>query len=169
MGRQVIRQYDEEIYDLMVEVINEIPVAVILDHKILVMHAGINSPDLTIEEMKAIPKGVDSTEHELLDELLWADPKDEDGSSMNVDRGPEFGPDISKAFLERNNLDRIVRGHTSVHDGFADQHDGRVITIWSAPTEGRGSYANIDSSLVLHVEHFDAFPIFSEIEDWSVL
>ena len=136
MGRQVIRQYDEEIYDLMVEVINEIPVAVILDHKILVMLAGINSPDLTIEEMKAIPKGVDSTEHELLDELLWADPKDEDGSSMNVDRGPEFGPDISKAFLERNDVDRIVRGHTTVEDGFADQHDGRVITIWSAPDEG---------------------------------
>ena len=32
--------YDEEIYDLIIEVINNIPVALVIDSKILVMHAG---------------------------------------------------------------------------------------------------------------------------------
>ena len=165
----VLAQYDEEIYDLLVEVINEIPVAVIIDHELLIMHAGIHSPDITIDDIKAIPKGIDSTMNELLDQLLWAEPKSEGGTTVREGRGVAFGPDVSKAFLDRNNLKRMIRGHTAVEDGYANDHDGRVVTIWSSPDDGRGSYAHLDSDLEVYVTHFDAYPKLMEIEDWSIL
>ena len=36
---------DEEIYDLATKIVNELPVAVILDSIVLVMHAGIHRAD----------------------------------------------------------------------------------------------------------------------------
>ncbi len=160
--REFISHYDKEVYRLITEVIYEIPIGLILDQKLLVMHAGITGPDLTIDEIKAIPKGIDAEENELMEELLWADPMPQDGLATNPDRGIEFGQDVSKAFLDRNNLDFIIRGHTQVAFGYGNHHDGKVITIFSAPQERMevGSYANIDSNLKLSVTPFRKYPKF---------
>ncbi len=168
--RECISQYDEEVYEMITEVIYEIPIGIILDHKLLAMHAGITGPDLTIDEIKAIPKGIDAGENELMDDLLWADPMPRDGLVTNPDRGIEFGPDVSKAFLDRNHLDFIIRGHTQVEDGYRNHHDGKVITIFSAPQGGMelGSYANIDSNLKLSVTPFRKYPEFNIGTPYSV-
>lgn len=166
---ECISKYDEDAYDMMIELINEIPLGVILDQKLLAMHAGITSPDLTIDELKAIPRGIDASENALMEDLLWADPMMEDGLVTTDVRGIEFGPDVSKQFLDRNHLNRIIRGHTTVDDGYKNHHNGKVVTIWSAPQEGIGSYANIDSNHNLSLEHFPAFPKTFKIEDWGAL
>ena len=43
------------------------------------------------------------------------------------------GPDISKKFLDDNNLDLLVRSHEVKDEGYEVTHDGRVITVFSAP------------------------------------
>lgn len=167
--REVVGQYDKEVHGMMVDVVNELPLAVILEQKLLVIHAGINSPNLTIDEMKEIPRGMDSSENDLFEDLLWADPMPQNGVEVDETRGTTFGPDVSKSFLNRNHLDLIIRGHTTVENGYASHHDGRVVTIFSAPEYGMGSYANINSDLKLSVKHFEAYPTISEIQDWSIL
>ena len=135
------------------------------------MHAGINSADLAIGDLKATPQGVDVDENELLDEISWTEPQDEIGLSKDhLGRGG-FGPDISRAFLEHNGLLRIIRGHTAVEDGYGEQHDGRIVTLWSVPTiiGQKGSFVNMNSNLDLHVKHFNAFPELTAIDNWAVL
>ena len=114
--------------------------------------------------MNSIPKGLDAVEQKLLREIISSTPKDKDGVIIHTSTGTESGPDISKQFLDRNNLDRIIRGHTSVEDRFANDHDGRLTTILSAPTKGKSIYVNIDSRLNVHVEHFTAYPKLRPIE-----
>lgn len=70
----------------------------------------------------------------LMCDLLWSDPQPNDGrapSKRGV--GVQFGPDITKNFLKLNNLDYIIRSHEVKNDGYEEAHDGKCITVFSAP------------------------------------
>lgn len=159
LHKQIMKHYkDKATFKLALEVAHEIPLGIIVDNKTLVIHAGISGPDLSIADMNRIPKSIDTTENELLDEIVWSDPQDQDGILDDPNRGRYFGPDISKAFLELNHLDRIIRGHDNVKDGYMVHHQGRVVTVWSAPTyRGRkGSYVNLNITGALDVHFFES-------------
>jgi serine/threonine-protein phosphatase 5 len=47
--------------------------------------------------------------------------------------GYSFGPDITSNFLETNNLNLLVRSHEVKDEGYVVEHDGKCITIFSAP------------------------------------
>ncbi|XP_053623522.2 serine/threonine-protein phosphatase 5-like [Plodia interpunctella] len=67
-------------------------------------------------------------------ELLWSDPQPMGGrapSKRGV--GCQFGPDVTSNFLARNGLDYIIRSHEVKNDGYEVAHDGKCITVFSAP------------------------------------
>ena len=86
------------------------------------IHGGL-SPDLTSpDELKRVQRPVDVPDTGLLCDTLWSDPdKDIMGWAEN-DRGVSytFGPDVVTRFLQRNDLDLIVRAHQvgRLHGGY---------------------------------------------------
>lgn len=67
-------------------------------------------------------------------ELLWSDPQPQNGrESSKRGVGVQFGPDVTNNFLKRNNLDYIIRSHEVKSAGYEIAHDGKCITIFSAP------------------------------------
>lgn len=64
---------------------------------------------------------------------LWEDslPK----GTIFINRGIScgFGPDITKKFLSDNDLELLVRSHEMKDEGYEVEHDGQLITIFSAP------------------------------------
>lgn len=67
-------------------------------------------------------------------ELLWSDPQVPMGISPSKRGvGVQFGPDVTKAFLAKNKLDYIIRSHEVKADGYEVAHDGKCITVFSAP------------------------------------
>ena len=72
-------------------------------------------------------------EHELMEGLLWSDPKDINGCKESTrGAGFHFGPQISHKFLDNNNLSILIRSHECKTPGYQETHDDRVITIFSA-------------------------------------
>lgn len=67
-------------------------------------------------------------------DLLWSDFVNEDGRHMSK-RGVSFaaGPDIAAKFVEKNNLQMIVRSHEMKEEGYEVQKGGKVVTVFSAP------------------------------------
>jgi len=128
---QVTSMYDEEVWQLVVGVLNELPIGIILDQRILVMHGGLARPDLQVEDMRKIERGTDPDRK--TQDLLWARVKKEDGMTYKKGKGYSFGPNITEAFLQSNNLELIVRGHTYNPLGYYKSHGDRVITLHSAP------------------------------------
>ena len=44
-----------------------------------------------------------------------------------------FGPDITEAFLTRNNLSLLIRSHELKENGYAKCHNDKCWTVFSAP------------------------------------
>lgn len=67
-------------------------------------------------------------------DLLWSDPQPQNGRGFSKRGvGIQFGPDITHKFCEHNKLDFIVRSHEVKSNGYEIAHDGKCITVFSAP------------------------------------
>ncbi|KAL2469523.1 Serine/threonine-protein phosphatase PP1 isozyme 4 [Abeliophyllum distichum] len=86
---------------------NCLPMAALVDDKILCFHGGL-SPDLrNLDQIRNIPRPTDVPDSGLLCDLLWSDPcREVKGWGMN-DRGISytFGPDKVTEFLTKHDLD----------------------------------------------------------------
>ncbi|KAL5594778.1 hypothetical protein BROUX41_001692 [Berkeleyomyces rouxiae] len=160
-------KYHERVFRLFSESFSALPLATLIGKKFFVLHGGLFSDDsVTLDDIRKLNRHAQRQPGQsgLMMEMLWTDPQDEDGrgpSKRGV--GVQFGPDVTKRFCERNGLEAIIRSHEVRMEGYEVQHDGRCITVFSAPkycdsTENKGAYINIKSDLKLEFHKFDAVP-----------
>ncbi|CAF4937115.1 unnamed protein product, partial [Rotaria sp. Silwood1] len=76
-------------------------------------------------------------------DLLWSDPDPENcsGCRNNDNRciGCFFGSDVTEEFLSENNFSMIIRSHQVKERGYDFDHNGNVLTIFSASNYCDGS------------------------------
>jgi len=132
---EVKSKYDESVYECFCELFCTLPLAHCLNKKVLVVHGGLFSQDgVTLDNIRNINRKCEPPEKGLMCELLWSDPGLLPGrhpSKRGV--GTSFGPDITKKFLELNDLELLVRSHEVKDAGYEIMHDGKTITVFSAP------------------------------------
>ena len=131
---EVKSKYGEKMFEVFQEVFNLLPLAIVLDKKILVLHGGLSKKEnVTLEEIAKIDRDRDIPDEGLMTDILWSDPMKLPGIASNKRGvGINFGPDVTKRFLDFNNLDLLVRSHEVKHEGYEVEADGRCITIFSA-------------------------------------
>lgn len=139
-------KYNFKIFQCFSESFNNLPYATLIGKKYLVMHGGLFSDDnITIEDIKKIPKNSfkQPPKEGIQMELLWTDPQINEGRSPSKRGiGMQFGPDITKKFIEKNNLKAIIRSHEVRMNGYEIEHDGKLITVFSAP-----NYCDVQGNL----------------------
>lgn len=61
-------------------------------------------------------------------DLLWSDPRPQPGCIHNGYRGGGcfFGPEVTQSFLQRHQLQLLVRSHQCKSDGYEYTHDHKV-------------------------------------------
>ncbi|XP_024003941.1 serine/threonine-protein phosphatase 5 isoform X2 [Eutrema salsugineum] len=132
---EVRSKLSEKFVDLFAEVFCYLPLAHVINGKVFVVHGGLFSVDgVKLSDIKAIDRFCEPPEEGLMCELLWSDPQPIPGrgpSKRGV--GLSFGGDVTKRFLEDNNLDLVVRSHEVKDEGYEVDHDGKLITVFSAP------------------------------------
>lgn len=119
-------------------------------------HKTIYKP-VTLKNINDLKRYVEPDENtnQIITQILWSDPMDEKGSSPSYRSFSEnFGPDITKQFMEANRLSYLIRSHEVV-DGHIvhNSHQGQVITLFSAPNvveEGNaGEYVQFDGDKII--------------------
>ena len=107
------RRFNVRLWKIFTDCFNCLPVAALIDEKILCMHGGL-SPDVhDLDQIRNLQRPTDVPDTGLLCDLLWSDPsKDIKGWGMN-DRGVSFtfGADKVSEFLQKHDLDLICRAH----------------------------------------------------------
>uniref|UniRef100_A0A9J8AGN4 Serine/threonine-protein phosphatase n=1 Tax=Cyprinus carpio carpio TaxID=630221 RepID=A0A9J8AGN4_CYPCA len=165
--REVMQKYKthgREMLQLLQDVFSLLPLATVIDNKVLIVHGGISDKiDLdflsTVERHKMLLKYV--LFHMVIIcliqvvDILWSDPKNQSGCSPNSFRGGGcyFGPDVTQALLQKHGLCLLIRSHECKQEGYELCHNGQVITIFSASNyyeEGsnRGAYVKLGPELV---------------------
>ncbi|TAQ90402.1 hypothetical protein B7494_g1263 [Chlorociboria aeruginascens] len=160
-------KYNERVFRLFSESFSALPLATLIGKKYLVLHGGLFSDDkVTLDDIRKLNRHNHRQPGQsgIMMEMLWTDPQTEVGrgpSKRGV--GMQFGPDVTKRFCENNGLEAIIRSHEVRMEGYEEQHDGRCITVFSAPrycdsTENKGAYINIGPDYKLQFHKFDAVP-----------
>mmetsp|Transcript_25083 Transcript_25083/g.36848 ORF Transcript_25083/g.36848 Transcript_25083/m.36848 type:complete len:527 (-) Transcript_25083:6-1586(-) len=162
---EVKHKYDEQIFDLFLEVFCELPLAGVIGGKIFVTHGGLpTEPNVSLDDIRKIKRGSEPGDSGLMSDLLWSDPQPQPGKSPSKRGvGFSFGPDITEAFLKYNDLDLLVRSHEVRDEGYLVEQGGKTITIFSAPNycdsmANKGAYIHFDASLKPKFTKFNAVP-----------
>ncbi|KAF3326813.1 serine/threonine-protein phosphatase 5 [Carex littledalei] len=152
--------------DLFAEVFCCLPLAHVINGKVFVVHGGLFSTDgVKLDEIRAIDRFCEPPEEGLMCEILWSDPQPQLGrgpSKRGV--GLSFGADVTKRFLEDNNLSLVVRSHEVKDEGYEIEHDGKLITVFSAPNYcdqmgNKGAYIHLTApELKPDIKTFSAVP-----------
>ena len=108
------------------------------------VHGGLcRTGNATLDQLRAVdrqrpvPVSTADPRDLLFFDTMWSDPQEAPGIQRSVARGSvcvTFGPDITRRFCEINRLRMIIRSHEVPRSmsGVAVQHDGRLITVFSA-------------------------------------
>lgn len=150
---EVKAKYTAQMFELFSEVFEWLPLAQCINGKVLIMHGGLFSEDgVTLDDIRKIERNRQPPDSGPMCDLLWSDPQPQNGRSISK-RGVscQFGPDVTKSFLERNNLDYIIRSHEVKPEGYEVAHDGKCVTVFSAPNYcdqmgNKASYIHLQGS-----------------------
>ncbi|KAF2478915.1 serine/threonine-protein phosphatase 5 [Neohortaea acidophila] len=160
-------KYSERVFKLFSESFSALPLATLIGDKYLVLHGGLFSDDaVSLDDIRKLNRHAQRQPGQsgLMMEMLWTDPQTAPGrgpSKRGV--GMQFGPDVTKRFCEKNGLEAVIRSHEVRMEGYEVEHDGKCITVFSAPkycdsTENKGAYINIEADYKLQFHKFDAVP-----------
>lgn len=162
---EVKAKYDDKIFLLFLEVFTYLPLAATIEKSVFITHGGIPATTLaTLDDIRKIKRGCEPPESGLMSDLLWSDPQPFPGKSPSKRGvGFSFGPDITKQFLDYNNLSLLVRSHEVKEEGYLVEHGGLTITVFSAPnycdTMGnKGAFIHFDASLEPKFTKYEAVP-----------
>jgi len=162
---EVRAKYSAKLADLFQEIFQYLPLGAVLGEKVFITHGGLFSRDgVTLDELRKIDRVREPPESGPMCEMLWSDPGPMPGrhpSKRGV--GVAFGADVTKRFLKDNDLELVVRSHEVKDEGFEVDHDGCLITVFSAPNYcdqmgNKGAFIRFESDMVPHFTSFEAVP-----------
>ena len=149
------RRYSIRIWKEFQDVFNCLPVAGLIDDKILCMHGGLSPELVTVSQLQQITRPTEVPENGLLCDLLWSDPEKAQSSWGENDRGVSytFGEAVIKQFLKKNDIDLICRAHQVVEDGYEFFAGRQLVTVFSAPNycgefDNSGALMSVDDTLM---------------------
>ncbi|KAB2071426.1 hypothetical protein ES319_A08G220900v1 [Gossypium barbadense] len=163
------RRFNVRLWKIFTDCFNSLPVAALVDEKILCMHGGL-SPELeNLDQIKEIQRPTEVPDNGLLCDLLWSDPDPKIEGWADSDRGisSTFGADVVAEFLDKSDLDLICRGHQVVEDGYEFFASRRLVTIFSAPNYG-GEFDNAGALLSVNEDLVCSFEILKPADNKSL-
>lgn len=141
---EVSAKYGPDVFELFQSIFNLLPLATRINNEVLVIHGGLcRTGTATLDQLRSVnrvrpvPVSTADARDLLFFDTMWSDPQEAPGISRSLARGSvcvTFGPDITRRFCEINRLRMIIRSHEVPRSmsGVAVQHDGRMITVFSA-------------------------------------
>ncbi|KAG2442081.1 hypothetical protein HYH02_009872 [Chlamydomonas schloesseri] len=163
---EVKAKYNGTMVDCFRELFCALPLSYCLNGRVLVLHGGLFSNDgVTLDDLRKVDRFREPPEDGIMCDALWADPSPLPGrtpSKRGV--GLSFGRDVTRSFLDANGLDLLVRSHEVKEEGYEVEHDGRLITVFSAPNYcdqmgNKGAFVRFNGNdMVPHFTTFSAVP-----------
>mmetsp|Transcript_106640 Transcript_106640/g.308544 ORF Transcript_106640/g.308544 Transcript_106640/m.308544 type:complete len:797 (+) Transcript_106640:52-2442(+) len=150
-------EFGPKVFELVQGCFDRLPVACLVQDKILCVHGGIGDGTWNLDDLRTIPRplngeAISNPANSWIFNILWSDPiedgKDADPHVFGVHESPrggvaaQFAWNITKTFCARNGLSLVVRSHQSKRGsrGFDVMHENMLVRVFSARDyEGHGN------------------------------
>lgn len=133
--RLTFREKAGELYKLSLKLFDSLPLVFLAKNKLIALHGG--PPRRVLQHVdfnQVFEVGREIPTEDLLEDVLWSDPVEQDIDYMLSPRGAGilFGTKITQRTLNITQVKFLVRGHEPVN-GVRRVHGGRVITVFTSP------------------------------------
>ncbi|KAA6384640.1 MAG: putative Serine/threonine-protein phosphatase 5 [Streblomastix strix] len=159
-------KYNNATYREFLRVFNALPLCAVINHRAFVVNSGLFSkPNVGLDDIKQINRQVEPESdvgEKLMAQMLYSEPMEEDGVKMKTNSfGCQFGPNVTNEFLNKNNLQLVIRSNTAKSQGHSVQHSGKLTTVFSAPSfvrdSDKGAYLRVlGQNLEIHPYKFSS-------------
>ncbi|EPB78633.1 tetratricopeptide repeat protein [Ancylostoma ceylanicum] len=132
---EVKKKFTNQMAEFFTEIFCQLPLCHLINRKIFVCHGGLFKEDgVTLDDIRKTDRVRQPPDEGIMCDLLWSDPQDLRGRSPSKRGvGCQFGPDITDAWLAKNGVQYVVRSHEVKPEGYEVHHNGKCITVFSAP------------------------------------
>jgi len=189
---ECLHKYDAEIYDLVMDSFDALPLAAVLNKQFLCVHGGLSPEIQVVDDIDKIDRFREPPDSGPMCDLLWSDPAEVYSASsattfaFNDVRGCSYyvGYKACCDFLNRNNLLSVIRAHEVQDQGYRmhlkNERTGfpSIITIFSAPNyldayNNKGAVLRYENN-VMNIRQFNSsphpywLPNFMDVFNWSI-
>jgi len=157
------RKFSIKLWKTFVDAFNCMPIAALIEKRILCMHGGLSPELVSLDKIRAIERPCTVPDFGILCDILWSDPEPQiTGWGLN-DRGVSFifGNDVIHRCCKRFDLDLICRAHQVVEDGYELIAERHLVTIFSAPNYC-GEFENAGGMMIVGPDMMCSFRVLSE-------
>jgi len=154
------RRYNLRTWKIFSDCFNWLPIAALVNERILCMHGGI-SPDLqSLNNIKQIVRPTEVPDKGLLCDLLWSDPEKgaEDWASNSRGISVLFNENLVEKALDELDIDLICRAHQVVEDGYEFFAQRKLVTVFSAPNYC-GEFDNSGAFMIVNKDLMCGFKV----------
>eukprot|EP00761_Pharyngomonas_kirbyi_P008892 gb/GECH01008904.1/.p1 GENE.gb/GECH01008904.1/~~gb/GECH01008904.1/.p1 ORF type:complete len:319 (+),score=49.89 gb/GECH01008904.1/:1-957(+) len=157
-GNANVWQYFTDMFDYL-------SVTALIDNKIFCVHGGLSPRINTLDQIRVLERFCEIPREGPIADLMWSDPDPSRGGLGLSQRGTgyTFGHDVVAKFLQRNDIDHVIRSHQLCMEGYQILFDDTFSTVWSAPNYcyrcgNVAAVVEIDSRLNRFYNTYDAAP-----------
>jgi diadenosine tetraphosphatase ApaH/serine/threonine PP2A family protein phosphatase len=189
--QEVLHKHDQEVFDLIMDSFDCLPLAAVLNGEYFCAHAGISPAFDKVEDIENIDRFKEIPDSGPACDLVWSDPVENSTGflrgrfTFNDKRNCSvtYGKKEVAIFLRKNDLKCIIRAHEVQLEGYKEHFwNGKsapmVITLFSAPNYC-GSYNNQGAIMQFHDGKYEmiqygwsdepwCLPNFNDIWNWSM-
>ena len=154
------RRYNLRTWKIFSDCFNWLPIAALVNERILCMHGGI-SPDLqSLNNIKQIVRPTEVPDKGLLCDLLWSDPEKgaEDWASNSRGISVLFNENLVEKALDELDIDLICRAHQVVEEGYEFFAQRKLVTVFSAPNYC-GEFDNSGAFMIVNKDLMCGFKV----------
>ena len=115
---EVINKYDDELYDVIMESFDMMPLVAVVNQSYLCMHGGISPAIKSLEQLNTVFRFQEIPLEGMITDIVWADPlEDEIADKYDYMENPErqcsvkYGLAPTKKLLDDNDFTLMIRAH----------------------------------------------------------
>lgn len=160
-------KYSNKIYKRFCRCFAFLPIAAVVNDKILCVHGGISRDVESLDDIERIQRPIRNPSNDLrVDGVLWSDPRAGPNYFEENDRGTGdfFNEEALDEFLNDNELMLIIRAHENCQEGFDYPFglNGKCITVFSSSNYCGNN--NLGACAIVNEQGLESFETFRPIE-----
>ncbi|MEA2071905.1 MAG: metallophosphoesterase [Asgard group archaeon] len=151
-----------DLYHLYNSVFAVLPLTLVHEQfRFFFVHGGLPLSEISLKDLKSLPKENYYVNEPLIKQLLWNDPTEtheHHGPSMRGFDIHTFGKKIVDDFLSKNDLNKIIRAHEAFAEGYKYFFEEKLLSLFTSEeyyTHVNAKVAYIDKNMEISIFHPD--------------